>query len=178
MDFLRELELEVFIGLIPFDPDTSIDELEETIEFLYSMGELNISLFRKRMMCLPGSGVERSMLEQNRLEHGKYTISDTVTERICRIMEAAGKNWGNQLNCYLYNSLWRRAIADRARGKDREVLQQARDEVNKKSKGILETVIYSVREDKEEETAIIERAEREMENLYQGVFRILEQMEV
>lgn len=175
LSILRELDLEVFIGLIPFDPDTTVEELEETIEFLYSLGELNVSLFRKRMMCLPGSGIERSMLEQNRLENGKYTISDGAAEQVCRIMEAAGKNWGNQLNCYLYNSLWRIAISDWTEEKYGEIRRQAREEVNEKSREILKGVIDSVMGGREE-SAILERAEREMENLYRKVSGLLQQI--
>lgn len=175
LSILRELELEVFIGLIPFDPDTTIEELEETIEFLYSIGELNISLFRKRMMCLPGSGIERRMREQNRLENGKYMISDGAAEQVCRIMEAAGKNWGNQLNCYLYNSLWRIAISDMMEEKHGKTLKQAREEVNEKSREILKEVIDFVMRGREE-SVILERTERKMESLYQEVYRLLEQI--
>ena len=175
LSVLRELDLEVFIGLIPFDPDTTAEELEETIDFLYSMGELNVSLFRKRMMCLPGSGIERSMSEQNRLENGKYTISDRITEQVCRIMETAGKSWGNQLNCYLYNSLWRIAISDGTEEKCGEIRRQAREAVNEKSRDILKGVIESVREGREE-SVISEQAERETESLYREVSGLLERI--
>lgn len=173
LSILRELELEVFIGLIPFDPDTSVEELEETIEFLYSAGELNISLFRKRMMCLPGSGIEQSMRRQNRLSHGKYTISDPVTERICGIMETAGKSWGNKLNCYFYNTLWRIAIASEITEAEKEILRQAREMVNEESLRILKDVIRHVREGRALPQEIAEHTEEQMEKLYDRVVEMI-----
>ena len=114
LSILRELDLEVFIGLIPFDPDTTVEELEETIEFLYSLGELNVSL-------------------------------------------------------------WRIAISDWTEEKYGEIRKQAREEVNEKSREILKGVIDSVMGGREE-SAILERAEREMENLYRKVSGLLQQI--
>lgn len=176
LSVLRELELEVFMGLIPFDPDTTLEELEETIEFLYCLGELNISLFRKRMMCLPGSGIERNMLAQNRLQNGKYKIADPVIEQVCQVMEAAGKEWGNRLNCYLYNTLWEIAIADTACAECGSILQRARETVNTKSRQILNRVIKSVVEEAEETEVIINQTEQEIEGLYNEISKLIDQI--
>ena len=67
------------------------------------------------------------------------------------------------------------AISDWTEEKYGEIRKQAREEVNEKSREILKGVIDSVMGGREE-SAILERAEREMENLYRKVSGLLQQI--
>ncbi len=177
LQIFKENDIEVFIGLIPFDPESSLDEIVNTIEFLYNEGILNISLFRKRMMIMPGSLIESTLIQANRLDNKKrYQITDKRTETLASIIEKASAKFGGLLNNLLYVKKWERVLErdSKIQMKKKTILLIVEYMINKKSYQILKKALSIVNLENpeiiEDEVAFLEK---EIEQLYGKVYNIL-----
>ena len=177
LDILKSLDIEVFIGLIPFDPDSQLEEIRNTVNFLYRHSTLNISYFRKRLMIMPGTQIERRLKSEGRLlKSNKYNISDKRTEILVEILEESLKEYGAKLNNLLYVKKWNKAI-DRdplEYTKKEQILRKAENIINEKSFNIMNDLIYHVSSSPLEYLArdksnIVFRIEHSIEDLFKEI---------
>ncbi|PYG88017.1 radical SAM superfamily enzyme YgiQ (UPF0313 family) [Ruminiclostridium sufflavum DSM 19573] len=175
---LKDLKIEVFVGVIPFDPWTTMEELKETLNLLKDIGELSIGSFRKRMMCLDGTTAEKMLRDENRLNAGKYKIAENKTEVLCSILERAGAKWGNKINCIMYLMKWERSLADNETENCKKNCDIADRVLTLASNQILEQTIAFVDREELPPTSEIEFFIRELEQklmlLYESLVIIKE----
>lgn len=177
LQIFRENDIEIFIGLIPFDPESSLDEIINTIEFLHNEGILNISLFRKRMMIMPGSMIESKLIQANRLDNKKrYQITDKRAEALASIIEKASEKFGGLLNNLLYVKKWERALErdSKIQMEKKTILLIVEYMINKKSYEILKKALSIINlQDPEAIEAEVNILKKEIEQLYEKVYDIL-----
>lgn len=175
LNILKTMDIEMFLGIIPFDPESTIGEIENTISFLYNHSILNISSFRKRLMIMPGTQIEMQLRKENRLlKSGGYTISDHKTNMLVNVLEEALKPLGAQLNNLFYVKKWDKAIERDTQkySQKTRVLREADTIINEESFQILYDTVNKVLNcsDNQRELGLITNsAVGKIEKLYKSI---------
>ncbi|MDR0604941.1 MAG: radical SAM protein [Bacteroidales bacterium] len=172
---LKRIGIQLFIGLIPFDPYSKFSEINDTIQFLYDLGELNISFFRKRMMIMPNSFFYKQLIKCNNLDQkGNYLIFNEDVEMLACVLESSSKEYGSLLNNLLYVIKWQICIerSEEMLSLLKIKIQKINQIVNFESYNILHDVIMSIKIENCDTNELIIATEEKIRKLYFNILNI------